>query len=41
MYKIGEYNKRITNLKIVITSDEYGYTRKDVVIVIPIGCLKD
>ena len=45
---IKKYNKsekqnklRIPDLKIVITGTEYGYKRKDGVLVIPIGCLKD
>lgn len=32
---------RLPDLKIVITGGEYGYKRKDGVLVIPIGCLKD
>ena len=32
---------RIPDLKMVITGTEYGYRRKDGVLVIPIGCLKD
>lgn len=33
--------ERLPDLKIIITSDEYGYVRNDGVFVIPIGCLKD
>ena len=32
---------RLPDLKLIITATEYGYTREDGVIVIPIGCLKD
>lgn len=45
---VKEYNKkekqcplRLPDLKIIITASEYGYKRKDGVLVIPIGCLKD
>lgn len=45
---ITEHNKkekqvplRLPDLKLIITATEYGYTREDGVIVIPIGCLKD
>ena len=45
---INEYNKkesqvplRLPDLKIIITGTEYGYKRKDGVLVIPIGCLKN
>lgn len=32
---------RLPNLKMVITATQFGYARKDGVLVIPIGCLKD
>lgn len=45
---ITKYNKteklcplRLPDLKMIITGTTYGYTRKDGVLVIPIGCLKD
>jgi len=45
---IKEYNQketqcplRLPDLKMVITTTEYGYKRNDDVLVIPIGCLKD
>ena len=45
---IVEHNKeekqvplRLPDLKIIITATEYGYTREDGVIVLPIGCLRD
>lgn len=45
---IKEYNEkelqcklRLPDLKIVITGTQYGYKRKDGVLVVPIGCLKN
>jgi len=44
---VNEYNKgaevpmRLPDLKIVITSTEYGYRRDDGVLVIPLACLRD
>ena len=45
---IKEYNEketqcklRLPDLKIVITGTQYGYTRDDGVLVVPIGCLKN
>lgn len=45
---IKKYNKtekqcplRLPDLKMVITATQYGYARKDGVLIIPIGCLKD
>jgi hypothetical protein len=45
---VSQYNERekqiplrMPDLKIVLTGTEYGYRRKDGVLVIPIGCLRD
>ena len=39
--KNGQTPMKLPSLKIVLTGTEYGYSRDDGVLVVPIGCLKD